>query len=127
MTEPTSTELFRRLEELNGVGIALSKVKDTNRLLEAILLAAKKITNADGGTLYRVDADKKLVHFEILRTDSLNIAWAVRQEWRCRSIRCLKDEGLELLGWRSVPVANACLSDMEIGRASCRERVYSSV
>jgi hypothetical protein len=52
----------------------LSKVKDTNRLLEAILVAAKKITNADGGTLYRVDADKKLVHFEILRTDSLNIA-----------------------------------------------------
>jgi len=74
MSEPTSTELFRRLEELNEVGISLSKVKDTNRLLEAILVAAKKITNADGGTLYRVDADKKLVHFEILRTDSLNIA-----------------------------------------------------
>jgi HD-GYP domain-containing protein (c-di-GMP phosphodiesterase class II) len=74
MSEPTSTELFRRLEELNGIGISLSKVKDTNRLLEAILVSAKKITNADGGTLYRVDADKKLVHFEILRTDSLNIA-----------------------------------------------------
>jgi GAF domain-containing protein len=74
MSEPTSTELFRRLEELNEVGISLSKVKDTNRLLEAIVVAAKKITNADGGTLYRVDADKKLVHFEILRTDSLNIA-----------------------------------------------------
>jgi HD-GYP domain-containing protein (c-di-GMP phosphodiesterase class II) len=74
MSEPTSTELFRRLEELNEVGISLSKVKDTSRLLEAILVAAKKITNADGGTLYRVDADKKLVHFEILRTDSLNIA-----------------------------------------------------
>ena len=26
--------------------------------------------------------------------------------------RCLKDEGLELLGWRSVPVENSCLSDM---------------
>jgi len=74
MSEPTATELFRRLEELNEVGISLSKVKDTNRLLEAIVVAAKKITNADGGTLYRVDADKKLVHFEILRTDSLNIA-----------------------------------------------------
>jgi HD-GYP domain-containing protein (c-di-GMP phosphodiesterase class II) len=74
MSEPTPTELFRRLEELNEVGISLSKMKDTNRLLEAILVAAKKITNADGGTLYRVDADKKLVHFEILRTDSLNIA-----------------------------------------------------
>lgn len=74
MTEPTPSELFRRLEELNEVGISLSKVRDTSRLLEAILVAAKKITNADGGTLYRVDADKRLVHFEILRTDSLNIA-----------------------------------------------------
>ncbi len=74
MSEPTATELFRRLEELNEVGISLSKVKDTNRLLEAILVAAKKITNADGGTLYRVDSDKNLVYFEILRTDSLNIA-----------------------------------------------------
>jgi len=26
--------------------------------------------------------------------------------------RCLKEEGLELIGWRSVPVANACLSEM---------------
>ncbi|HVY05857.1 MAG TPA: HD domain-containing phosphohydrolase [Burkholderiales bacterium] len=74
MSEPTSDELFRRLEELNEVGISLSRVKDTNRLLEAILVAAKKITNADGGTLYRVDSDKNLVHFEILRTDSLKIA-----------------------------------------------------
>ena len=74
MSEQVSTEVLRRLEELNEVGISLSKVKDTNRLLEAILVAAKKITNADGGTLYRVDPDKKLVYFEILRTDSLNIA-----------------------------------------------------
>ena len=74
MSEPTSAELLGRMEELNQIGISLSKVKDTNRLLEAILIAAKEITNADGGTLYRVDAEKKLVHFEILRTDSLNIA-----------------------------------------------------
>lgn len=74
MSEPTSAELFRRLEELNGVGISLSREKDTSRLLEAILVAAKKITNADGGTLYRVDTESNLVHFEILRTDSLNIA-----------------------------------------------------
>src|SRR6185295_12505949 len=26
--------------------------------------------------------------------------------------RCLKEEGLELLGWRSVPVDNSCLSEM---------------
>lgn len=74
MSESSTAEMFRRLEELNGIGISLSQEKDTNRLLEAILVAAKKITNADGGTLYRVDNDRKLVYFEILRTDSLNIA-----------------------------------------------------
>ncbi|HEX7811992.1 MAG TPA: HD domain-containing phosphohydrolase [Burkholderiales bacterium] len=74
MSDKSTAEMFRRLEELNGIGISLSKEKDTNRLLEAILVAAKKITNADGGTLYRVDNDRKLVHFEILRTDSLNVA-----------------------------------------------------
>jgi len=63
-----------RLEELNEIGISLSRQKDTPRLLEAILIAAKKITNADGGTLYRVDLEKKLARFEILRTDSLAIA-----------------------------------------------------
>jgi HD-GYP domain-containing protein (c-di-GMP phosphodiesterase class II) len=74
MSITSTAEMFRRLEELNGIGISLSKEKDTNRLLEAILVAAKKITNADGGTLYRVDNDRKLVYFEILRTDSLNVA-----------------------------------------------------
>ncbi|MEX0959161.1 MAG: HD domain-containing phosphohydrolase [Burkholderiales bacterium] len=73
MNAPTASDLLRRLDELNEIGISLSKVKDTPRLLEAILMAAKKITNADGGTLYRVDNEKKQVHFEILRTDSLGI------------------------------------------------------
>lgn len=74
-TETLGPELFRRLEELNSIGIALSKEKDLNRLLEAILIAAKHITNADGGTLYRRNGDDhNLLHFEIVRTDSLNIA-----------------------------------------------------
>ena len=67
-------ELLLRLEGLNEVGISLSRQKDTSRLMEAILVAAKKITNADGGTLYRVDREKRLAQFEILRTDSLGIA-----------------------------------------------------
>ena len=68
------SELLRRLDELNEVGISLSRQKDTPRLMEAILVAAKKITNADGGTLYRVDREKRLAQFEILRTDSLGLA-----------------------------------------------------
>jgi HD-GYP domain-containing protein (c-di-GMP phosphodiesterase class II) len=71
---PDSKELLRRLEELNEIGISLSRQRDTQRLLEAILVAAKKITNADGGTLYRVDRDAKIARFEILLTDSLGIA-----------------------------------------------------
>ena len=68
-----SANLFERLEQLNQVGVALSKETDINRLLEAILLAAKKITNADGGTLYRAIDDRTL-KFEIMRNDTLKIA-----------------------------------------------------
>ena len=47
--------LLNRLEELNAIGIALSSERDTNRLLENILIAAKRITHADAGTLYLLD------------------------------------------------------------------------
>ena len=70
---PDPANLFERLEQLNEVGVALSKETDINRLLEAILLAAKKITSADGGTLYRV-TDENTLKFEIMRNDTLNIA-----------------------------------------------------
>jgi len=66
--------LLKRLEQLNDIGASLSKERDITRLLERILLAAKTITNADGGTLYRMAEDGKSLRFEILRTDSLNIA-----------------------------------------------------
>ncbi len=71
---PHNKALLLRLEELTEVGISLSRQRDTPRLLEAILGAARRITNADGGTLYRVDSQKQQALFEILRTDSLGIA-----------------------------------------------------
>ena len=67
-------DLLRRLEQLNEVGASLSKERDITRLLETILLAAKTITNADGGTLYRMVDNGSALRFEILRTDSLHIA-----------------------------------------------------
>ena len=70
----TSEDLFKRLEQLNEVGAALSKERDIGRLLEHILLAAKTITHADGGTLYRVTEDGSALRFEIIRTDTLGIA-----------------------------------------------------
>ena len=73
MQTPASDDPLKRLEELNSIGVSLSKEKDITRLLEKILVAAKTITNADGGTLYRIN-DEGNCQFEIMRTDSLNIA-----------------------------------------------------
>lgn len=70
-TEVGGQRLITSLEYLNEVGIALSQEKDITRLLESILVAAKRITNADGGTLYRLIDDK--LNFEIVMTDSLGI------------------------------------------------------
>ena len=66
-------DLFKRLEQLNQIGIALSQERDITRLLEVILVAAKDITHADGGTLYRMTEEKTL-QFEIIRNDTLGIA-----------------------------------------------------
>ena len=63
-------DLGLRLEQLNAIGASLSAERDINRLLESILTAAKAITRADGGTLYRVAEDQTL-RFEIVRTTSL--------------------------------------------------------
>ena len=65
--------LLERLHDLNVIGAALSSETNREKLLENILLAAKSITHADAGTLYLVDADKQVLTFEIMRTDSLNI------------------------------------------------------
>ena len=62
-----------RLRKLIELGIALTTERDHSRLLEAILLGAKSLANADAGTLYLAD-DKDGLRFEIMRTDSLNIA-----------------------------------------------------
>lgn len=67
--------LFRRLEQLNDIGASLSVERNIDLLLEKILLAAKGITQADGGTLYLLSEDRQRLRFEIVRTDSLHIAF----------------------------------------------------
>ena len=66
----TADDLVHRLEQLNSIGASLSAERDINRLLESILTAAKVVTRADGGTLYRVTEEGTL-RFEIVRTTSL--------------------------------------------------------
>lgn len=64
-------ELMRRLVK---VGIALSAERDHERLVEQILLEAKSICNADGGTLYLREDDHERLRFAIMRSDSLDVA-----------------------------------------------------
>ena len=62
---------YPRLIEL---GIALSAEHDHDRLLEKILLGAKELTNADGGTLYLVGEAGRELRFVIVRNDTMGIA-----------------------------------------------------
>lgn len=68
-------DVFQRLDQLNDIGASLSDEHDIKLLLEKIVLAAKQITRADGGTLYLLSEDRRFLHFEIVRTDSLHIAF----------------------------------------------------
>ncbi|PZU93019.1 MAG: phosphohydrolase [Pseudanabaena sp.] len=67
------TESLDLIDKLNEVGIALSVEKNTPKLLEMILQAAKSMLNADAGTLYLATEDKRHLLFEIIMNDSLGI------------------------------------------------------
>ncbi len=65
------SDLEKQIQNLANIGLALSKERDMDKLLEMILLEAKRIANSDGGTLYMMTDDQRL-KFEIIMTDSLN-------------------------------------------------------
>jgi HD-GYP domain-containing protein (c-di-GMP phosphodiesterase class II) len=69
LTEPQLISLFK---QLTGIGISLSAEKNYDRLLEIILIKAKDMTHADGGTIYTLTEENTL-KFEIMMTSSLGI------------------------------------------------------
>lgn len=66
-------DIEQHLSQLIEVGLSLSAEKNSALLLEKILLTAKEIAHADGGTIYTLK-DDKFLQMEIVRNDSLNIA-----------------------------------------------------
>ncbi|MCB1646089.1 MAG: sensor domain-containing diguanylate cyclase [Pseudomonadales bacterium] len=62
------TEAYRRLID---IGRALSAESDLDQLLESILREAKRLTNADAGSLYLVSGES--LCFAVILNDSLNL------------------------------------------------------
>ncbi len=65
------SELLERIDRLNEIGIALSAENDSRKLLELIMMGAKSLTHADGGSLYFLQDDE--LSFEIISNDTLDI------------------------------------------------------
>lgn len=67
-------EREEHLSRLIQAGLAMAAERGHDVLVERILLEAKALGRADGGTLYLRDTDENALRFAILRNDSLNLA-----------------------------------------------------
>ena len=73
-SNPTQREQNKKnMDQIIEIGHSLTSEKDFDTLMEKILLGAKQISNADGGTLYMLSEDEKSLEFCVVQTDSLNI------------------------------------------------------
>lgn len=67
------TKFSSDIKKLIDIGIALSKEKNINILLEKILTEARVISNSDGGTVYLLNDNNKKLNFKIMHNESLKI------------------------------------------------------
>ncbi len=67
-------EREEHLSRLIQAGLAMAAERGHDVLMERILLEAKALGRADGGTLYLLDTDENALRFAILRNDSLSLA-----------------------------------------------------
>ena len=65
--------LIKSNKKLIDIGYQISHQKDYSQLLEEILIGAKELSGADGGTLYIFNAEEKALEFKIFINTSLNV------------------------------------------------------
>ena len=72
--EPLMSNNFTEsaLQHLISIGVELSTEDDTTTLLEHILVSAKQLANADGGTIYSITNEQTL-KFDTLLNDTLDM------------------------------------------------------
>ncbi len=66
-------DVLEKIARLNEIGIALSSAGDLALLCDDILSGAMELTDADGGSLYRMSEDGNELEFVIVQTYSLGI------------------------------------------------------
>jgi HD-GYP domain-containing protein (c-di-GMP phosphodiesterase class II) len=66
-------KIILQIEKLIDIGIALSSEKEFAKLLEKIVLGAKSITNADGGSLFLTESDMMVI--KIFQSDGLGLSF----------------------------------------------------
>jgi HD-GYP domain-containing protein (c-di-GMP phosphodiesterase class II) len=71
MDHSSTDKVLRSIERLMVIGTALSAETDLPRLLETILIGAKELTGADGGSLYILR--DRVLSFELIHTTSLGL------------------------------------------------------
>lgn len=62
-----------KLSRLVSLGIAMSAEHNTEKLMEMVLLGAKELANADGGSLYLLDENNQL-QFQQMHNSSLGVS-----------------------------------------------------
>jgi len=70
-----SKEIEYLVQENRGlmeIGKALSVEKNLNVVFEMIIEKARELTSADGGAIYILSPDEKVLQFKVVHTDSLN-------------------------------------------------------
>ncbi len=82
MSELHPEQIAQRLDQLTELSVALGDgvgegQSDISPLLERIVMVAKNMTGADGGTLYRPSDDGQSLNFHISVNDSLGIRQGV--------------------------------------------------
>lgn len=68
----------REIDELNRIGVALTSERNTETLLNLILLKSREITSSDAGSLYLVEEiseTEKRLRFKLTQNDSIPVSF----------------------------------------------------
>jgi HD-GYP domain-containing protein (c-di-GMP phosphodiesterase class II) len=99
MPDSHSQDHFSRLDQLTEISRSLAGERDLNRLFELILDSARRVTNADGGTLYRSTEDGRGLNFDLVINESLgmHLGGTSGEAAKLAPIRLYDDEGREMV------------------------------